>query len=217
MKYYYPFDPRIHNFGNTGRLGRVHAELAPFFTKAIDNKAYNGVDIRKEIYRTIPNEYNVLDICCGVGLSTRKNPNNYKIKQSNNKYGFTIGIDTSTQMINKAKKMFDKTSDTLFFVGNAENFGQVYNFKCDIVTCMFAFHEMPEYAHNIIIENSLRLAKKEVLIIDIAPNYKSNFIMRSGEPFLLEYKKTIQSTMQKYNFNETIIIPNHVYSWKYLK
>ena len=37
---------------------------------------------------------------------------------------------------------------------------------------MFAFHEMPQYAHEKIINNSLRLAAKEIDIIDLSPEYK---------------------------------------------
>ena len=47
--FYYPYDPRIHNFGNIGLGGAIHAEFAPIFTKLIDFKAYSKRDIRKEI------------------------------------------------------------------------------------------------------------------------------------------------------------------------
>ena len=204
--FYYPFDPRIHNLGNTGIRGAIHAEFAPVFTKLIDLKAYNGRDIRKEITQKLLNEnkqnnknYSILDLCCGVGLSTAE-----------------FGIDTSPQMINKAKRLFP---DKKFMIANAEYFGnsnesdEVYNFN--LVTSMFSFHEMPMTAHEKIIENSIKLAKKEILIIDLSPEYRSSQLMRNGEPYLLDYQKTIEKTMDKYSFERTDYIPNHVTIWKY--
>lgn len=45
MPYKYPYDPRIHNFGNVGLGGKIHASLARPITKLIDNAAYSGEDI----------------------------------------------------------------------------------------------------------------------------------------------------------------------------
>ena len=220
--FYYPFDPRIHNLGNTGIKGTIHAEFAPVFTKLIDLKAYNGRDIRKEIIYKLENKnynknYNInlnnnlndgpnnepknkiLDLCCGVGISTAQ-----------------YGIDTSPQMINKAKRQFPNKK---FLVENAENFWKSNHLdfftRIDIVTCMFAFHEMPEYAHKKIINNSLRLASKEVIIVDLSPEYKSSKLMRNGEPYLLDYQKTIEKTMDSYSFQRSDYIPKHVTIWKY--
>lgn len=205
---YYPFNPNIHNLGNVGSGGALHAELAPLFTKMIDIKAYNGRNIRQEIIdklenkdinRNLKNKNKILDLCCGVGISTSQ-----------------YGIDTSPQMINKAKRLYPNKK---FIVENAENFWKSINLDfftdIDIVTCMFAFHEMPQYAHEQIINNSLRLASKEVNIIDISPEYKSSKLMLNGEPYLLDYQKTIEKTMDKYSFKRTDYIPNHVSIWSY--
>lgn len=200
--FYYPFNPNIHNLGNIGFSGTIHAELAPIFTKIIDIKAYNGINVRQEIIDKLQNngaKYKILDLCCGIGLSSAY-----------------YGIDTSPQMIKKAKRLFPKKK---FVVENAEN---IYKSKhlefcvnVDVITCMFAFHEMPEYAHNKIINNSLHLASKKVLIVDISPEYKSSQLMRSGEPYLLDYQNTIVKTMDKYNFKRTDYIPGHVTIWEY--
>ena len=227
MMRYYPYDNRIHNFGNVGFGGKIHAEIAPLVTREIDNKAYGGVDIRKMLYNKIPKEYSLLDMCCGVGLSTR-------ITTDFDRPNYTVGIDTSPQMLNKAIRMNktrkqnnqlikgkSKSSNHLhlreFYLGNAENYGSFEKFNFDVVTCMFAFHEMPEYAHHKIINNALKIAKKEVIILDIAPNYKSNMIMRSGEPFIEEYQKSIQNTMHSYSFIEEVLFKNHAHSWTLIK
>lgn len=211
--HYYPFDPNIHNLGNTGFSGAFHAELAPIFNKIIDIKAYNGRNIRQEIIDKLENKNyytnldnsnkksknKILDLCCGIGISTAQ-----------------YGIDTSPQMINKAKRHFPNKK---FIVENAENFWKSNKLEfftdLDIITCMFAFHEMPEYAHEKIIDNSLRLVSKEVVIVDLSPEYKSSQLMRNGEPYLLDYQKTIEKTMDKYSFKRTDYIPNHVTIWKY--
>ena len=196
--FYYPYDPRIHNFGNIGLGGAIHAEFAPIFTKLIDFKAYNRRNIRKEITDKLlgkqSENYQILDLCCGVGFSTSE-----------------FGIDTSPQMINKAKRLFP---DKKFMVANAEDFKPKNHAKFSAVTSMFSFHEMPMTAHEKIIENSMKLAKKEILIIDISPEYQSSQLMRSGEPYLLDYQKTIEKTMDKYSFERSDYIPGHVTGWK---
>ena len=65
----YWYNSEIHNMGNIGVLGNIHAASSPIITKFIDYRAYNGRDIRKEIYDTF--EGNVLDLCCGTGFSTK--------------------------------------------------------------------------------------------------------------------------------------------------
>ena len=202
--YYYPFNPRIHNLGNVGISGAIHAEFAPVFTKFIDIKAYGGRNIRQEIIDKLENndkgpKNKILDLCCGVGISTAQ-----------------YGIDTSPQMINKAKRYFPKKN---FLLENAENFWKSnhldFFMNIDIVTCMFAFHEMPKYAHEKIINNSLRLASKEIIIVDLSPEYKSSKLMRDGEPYLLDYQKTIEKTMDNYSFKRSDYITNHVTIWNY--
>ena len=65
----------------------------------------------------------ILDLCCGTGISTAQ-----------------YGIDTSPQMINKAKRHFPNKK---FAIENAENFWKSNHLEffrnLDIVTCMFAF------------------------------------------------------------------------------
>ena len=42
---------------------------------------------------------------------------------------------------------------------------------------MFSLHEMPKHAQKII-SNAKRIAKNEVLIMDISPNYKPSKLMK---------------------------------------
>tara|TARA_B100000963_G_scaffold267970_1_gene236209 strand:- start:1390 stop:2031 length:642 start_codon:yes stop_codon:yes gene_type:complete len=201
IPYYY--NPNIHNFGNIGFFGKIHANVANQATKIIDNLRYNGKNIRSIIYKPyLNNNKTILDLCCGVGISTAPGQ---------------TGIDTSIEMLKVARKNNKKSkTNTQFYFGNAENFKP--KIKPDIVTCMFAFHEMPQQAQIRVINNGIMIAKEEFIIVDIAPNYKNKNppkIMLSGEPYLLDYLHNIENLL--YDFEETIYIPNHVHVWKYKK
>lgn len=194
--YPYYYDKRIHNLGNVGFPGKVHAEAALLSTKIIDRIRYNGRNIRKEIMNEYKNN-TVLDFCCGIGISTTKNG---------------VGIDTSSEMLSVAKKYkFNKNKK--FYLENAENYKPDQEF--DIVTCMFAFHEMPLSAHIKIVNNAFKIAKKEIVIVDIASNYKPKDIMLSGEPYLIDYMETIDNTLNC--FEKINYIDGHVNIWKYKK
>ena len=63
-------DPRIHNLGNVGMRGMLHALAAPMATRIIDILAYEGRDVRAELLQDIGEHETVVDLCCGTGLST---------------------------------------------------------------------------------------------------------------------------------------------------
>ena len=195
VPYYY--NPNIHNFGNIGFRGKIHANLANQATKIIDNIRYDGKNIRSLIYEPyFKNNKTILDLCCGVGISTPPGQ---------------MGVDTSKEMLEVAKK---NNKNSKFYFGNAETFRPKKDI--DIVTCMFAFHEIPLDAQIRIINNALYIAKEEFIIVDIAPNYKKKNpppIMLSGEPYLMDYLNNINDIL--YDFEETIVVPNHVHMWKY--
>ena len=195
IPYYY--NPNMHSFGNIGIGGKIHSEIAPFVSKMIDNIRYNGVDIRKEIMKPYVNN-TVLDLCCGVGISTCKNG---------------IGIDTSNEMLAVAKRY---NKDKNFYFGNAENFRPKKDI--DIVSCMFAMHEMPPEAQIKTIQNALIIANKEVIFVDIAPDYKDkkpSKYMLAGEPYLLDYLDNIDNLL--FDFDNEVYIDKHVHIWRYKK
>jgi len=192
----YYYNPKMHNFGNIGFGGKIHANLSPFATKMIDIIRYDNKNIRKIIMDDYKN-YSILDLCCGTGFSTYEN---------------AIGIDTSNEMLNVARRISNNNNQNKqFYYGNAE----IYRPKkdIDIVSCMFSFHEMPNQAQIKIINNALRIAKKEFIIVDISPNYKPSELMLSGEPYLINYLNTIDKML--FDFEEYVIVPNHVHVWKY--
>ena len=210
-KYYY--DKRIHNLGNTGLGGQLHSKLAPYATKLIDDKCYNSVNIRQAIISNYNQDFykvherlpKLIDLCCGTGYSTAANQ---------------IGIDTSDAMLSAAQatlsqalKKQQKNKDitkTQFIKGNAENYGK--NEEFDTATLMFAFHEMPNYAHHKIIKNAKRITTHDIIIVDISPSYSPSLLMLSGEPYLLNYKATIQELLTDHQFNYVEYIINTHYT-----
>jgi SAM-dependent methyltransferase len=218
-KYYY--DSRIHNFGNVGLGGHLHSLIAPYATTMIDNKCYNSVNIRQLILSKYNQDFykkheklpKIIDLCCGTGTSTAPNQ---------------LGIDTSEAMISaatsskaltsaatssKAKKANTSKPHAQFIIGNAENYGHEDEF--DTSTIMFAFHEMPNYAHHKIIKNAKKISKHDIIIVDISPNYSPSNLMLSGEPYLLNYKATIHELLTQHQFTYLEYIPNHVGLWVY--
>ena len=191
VPYYY--DRRIHNLGMIGLSGKIHAESAVLSTRIIDKIRYDGIDIRKKIIENLNKNNNTLiDFACGVGLSTAPN---------------SVGIDTSPEMLKVANRI--NRDNKKFIKGNAETFFQK---KYDIVTCMFAFHEMPLEAQINVRENMILNANKKVVIVDIASDYKPKKIMLSGEPYLLDYLDNIENILK--DFKQIILIPNHVHLWE---
>ena len=201
----------IHNLGNTGALGNLHALTAPFMTKFIDRAAYGGRNIREEVYNSL--DGSVLDMCCGTGFSTKPG---------------CVGIDTSLEML-RFSKIFNPGSDYRY--GNAETFGS--NEEFDTVSIMFSFHEMPRDAHRNIIRNAIRVARKKVVLVDISKDYKPTTAMLSGEPYLLDYLDSFQKTMDNIvwkeetdasfpifhipRWNKTTLVDKHVDMWEYNK
>lgn len=104
-------DPRIHNFGNLGWRGLLHALIVPIATHMIDRFAYSGVNARQQIHESeFPHEAEVVDLCCGVGFSSARN-------------GRVTAVDTSELMLTVAK--LRRPDVQHFEVGNAEQWGEV--------------------------------------------------------------------------------------------
>lgn len=192
----YPFDPRIHSLGNTGFRGKLHAKMAPFFTKAIDVIAYGGVDVRTQEVKRYENK-TILDFGCGTGFSTSDTVG-------------SLGIDTSKEMLSEARKLFPEKD---FMCGHAEKFKTSDEF--DIVTCMFLMHEAPSFCRKRIIDNALSIAKQEVVVIDISPFYKPSKMMLDGEPYLLDYLSNISLELTSIGFQEDVVVKGHVHRWTY--
>ena len=108
-----------------------------------------------------------MDLGCGVGLSTAKGG---------------IGVDTSREMLAVAKSSNPRCN---FVRANAVSFGKDAEF--DIATVFFLLHEAPNQGRVDVIQNAIRIAADQVVIVDIHPSYTPSKSMLSGEPFVLDY------------------------------
>ena len=89
-------------------------------------KLINLVNIEKENF--------VLDVACGTGVVTKQ------IQKKVGKYGYVVGIDTSTTAIKIAKK-WNENNNLDFINTDAENFA--FSKKFDIITCQYALFFFP--------------------------------------------------------------------------
>eukprot|EP00965_Chrysotila_dentata_P181014 5975259-Pleurochrysis_carterae.AAC.1 len=178
-------DARIHNLGNCGVRGALHAAIAPFSTGLLDAVAYDGRDIRREMLGSelyadsLSNQ--VVDFGCGVGYSTAD------AAGGDGDARLSVGIDTSAEMVSMARLLFP---DKLFLRANAETFGHARS--CDVVTISFVLHEVPRAGRLAILRNARRIARKRVVVLDIAPSYTPSAMMLTGEPYLLDYISRIE-------------------------
>ena len=193
----YAFDPRIHNFGNHGVLGKMHAKIAPIFTKMVDATVYDGKDIRQKIVEDQGRNTTILDLGCGTGFST------------SDSFG-CVGIDASQEMIDEAKVQFP---GKIFEVGHAEYYEPEKSY--DVVTCMFLMHEAPGFARRRIIDNAIKIANNKVVVVDIAPEYMPSKLMKLGEPYIEDYLANIRDDLSA--LSEDVIVKGHVHSWTFCK
>ena len=114
----YWFNPVIHTLGNTGFMGAFHAAVGALTTKIIDKVAYKGRDIRSEVAlelkdRVLESKQNnstdvrVLDMACGVGMSTRALKKAFDGVENVT----IIGLDTSPEMIEMSELLTVHDSD----------------------------------------------------------------------------------------------------------
>lgn len=204
----YQFDPRIHNFGNVGVGGMFHSFMARPFTKLIDLAAYDGRNIRVDIIKNlkIENPEFVADFCSGTGTSTEALRKCFKD-------AVVTGVDTSREMLRVAKIF---TENINYLEDNVETVE--LEDKQDLITVMFALHEIPKDARLIILENIKNNLKDDgkVLIVDIDTSYIPSESMLSGEPYVQDYLKNIDADVLKVFPNSTkeVYIEGHVRIWK---
>ena len=207
MPYKYPYDPRIHNFGNVGLGGKIHANLARPITKLIDIAAYSGEDIRDIIVDNLKDDVKtVSDWCCGTGMSTDSLSKKYKNVQ-------IVAVDTSHEMLEVAKRCSNANAN--FIWGDVETV-KLPN-PVDLITIMFAFHEIPQHGRLKILKNARENLSEngKLLVVDIDTSYKPSRAMLSGEPYVLDYIKNIRSDIISIFpiVHENVPVPGHVRQW----
>jgi len=106
-----------------------------------------------------------------------------------------------------------------FVQGNAED-TQLPGSSYDLVTIMFAMHEIPSAARVKILQEAERLVKVDgvVAIIDISRHYKASESMLRGEPYILEYQKHFDNQIRELDGSLLFtgyhaVVPKHVDMW----
>jgi ubiquinone/menaquinone biosynthesis C-methylase UbiE len=191
-------------------------------------------DLRRHVGKA---NAHVLDLCCGVGMSTRALQSAFEDAAS------IIAVDTSKEMIEMAKmlncksfweyvmaKWFSANSNSKqddddykksipkYAIGNAEN-TSLPNEAFDLVTIMYAFHEAPHHGRYRILREARRVLRDgaTLCVMDIAPSFEPSPTMLAGEPYVLEYKKNIQKQLEKIQgFTDLVykeVVPGHVGLW----
>jgi ubiquinone/menaquinone biosynthesis C-methylase UbiE len=173
-----------------------------------------------------------MDLCCGVGISTRALHDAFPDAEK------VVGLDTSPQMIAMANfldwhiRFFrpvlalvsEKVSTaataagSVFERGNAE--GTKHPDKAfDLVTIMYAFHEVPKEGRERILTEAHRLLKPggTLAVVDITRDYRPSQSMLSGEPYVIEYQKNIHKQIQRFRGflrpRYEAVVPGHVGLW----
>lgn len=115
--------------------------------------------------------------------------------------------------------LFSSTSTQASYrIANAEN-TKLPNLSFDLVTIMYAFHEVPMEGRIRILNEARRLLRRggHLAIVDICPTYKPAEAMLAGEPFVLEYQQNIDSqlaSLNKFRFTKRkSVVPGHVNLW----
>lgn len=188
-------DTRIHNLGNHGLLGYIHALVAKSITEIIDEKVYKGYNVRSLLHEN----KNAVDFGCGTGTST---PNG------------AIGVDCSKEMLHVARSTHP---DKQFVRGLAERWGVSQMVSVSI--CSFLLHEQPMDRRHRILKNAYRVCRDYMLIMDIDPLYKPSFMMLLGEPYILDYLDNIDSDIFNFfdEYSRTEVVPGHVILWNITK
>lgn len=208
------FNPDIHNFGNIGIGGEIHANLATFATKFIDRKAYKNKNVRYEIMKELfklnkINNINIaLDIGCGVGISTESL---YNCLKDNNT--IIYAIDSSPNMLKVARKNIVNNNIIFIEKNIVEPIPVGLHGTIDFISIMFLCHESPTNGHHDLLTRSHELLKENgyILIIDIDENYNPSPSMLLGEPYLIEYQKTFRNTLKYFiNNNYFTVVDNNL-------
>ena len=163
---------------------KIWNEVAPRYHKRWASVNKGPFQSTKELIDLVKiNKKNlVLDVACGTGVVTKQ------IQKKIGKYGYVVGIDTSTTAIKIAKKWNQKNKNLDFINTDAENF--TFSKKFDIITCQYALFFFPNAQKALKnMKNSLRKSGKIGISVhgskDNVPFFSS--ILDSATKYIPDY------------------------------
>jgi ubiquinone/menaquinone biosynthesis C-methylase UbiE len=188
----------------------------------------------------------VVDLCCGVGISTRALCEAFPeaeavvgvdtsaqmvamarfltnhlsfFKPVIAKWGAAVSEGYYTVLKGKGTTINQATRSAVTYARvNAED-TKLPGKSFDLVTVMYAFHEVPMKGRQKILSEARRLlhAGGTLAVIDISTDYKPSDSMLLGEPYVLEYQSNIQSQLTNlqgfFRPEYKVLVPGHVSMW----
>jgi ubiquinone/menaquinone biosynthesis C-methylase UbiE len=209
----YSNNPKIHHFGNNNYAMSL---LSPIMTIIIDTVAFNGRNIRYDAANLmkerleLKDNSNMLDIGCGVGISTRLI---LKVYPNAN----MVAIDTSKEMIHISEQISHVKSPKFKKIQFLNTDSHTYlrtTKKVDCIFIMFLLHEVPQYSTRDILRQCQKKTKN-ICIVDISETYSPSNLMLGGEPYVKDYQKNIQSNIVEYfpNAKKVNLVEGQVTMW----
>jgi ubiquinone/menaquinone biosynthesis C-methylase UbiE len=139
---------------------------------------------------------------------------------------------TTTKMISSKIKLASAKSKSFYETQARKVKDAVVNFRrvnaedtklpngsVDLVTIMYAFHEIPRWGRDKILNEAYRLLRPggTLAIVDISADYEPSETMLMGEPYVLEYQKNIHFQLDtakgfRKSFSRSVV-PGHVQMW----
>jgi ubiquinone/menaquinone biosynthesis C-methylase UbiE len=133
---------------------QIFSLIRPFF--------HNGFKGRKKIIKKlkITSKEKIIDIACGVGTFSTLIPGEY------------TGVDINPEFVKFAKRKYKKN----FLVADATNlkmFNDKFFDKALVIDCL---HHLSDDKVKKILEETSRITKNKILIIDVSEQTRNNFI-----------------------------------------
>jgi ubiquinone/menaquinone biosynthesis C-methylase UbiE len=204
------------------------------------------LQVANELFKTVrKGKARVVDLCCGVGTSTRALCEAFPDAEAvvgvdtsaemiamarylTNHLSFFKPVVTKCDAAVSAGYIASKGKGTTINQAtrsaveyarvNAED-TKLPGKSFDLVTIMYAFHEVPIQGREKMLREARRLlnAGGTLAVIDISTDYKPSYSMLLGEPYVLEYQSNIQSQLRNlqgfFRPEYKVLVPGHVSMW----
>lgn len=203
-----PFHPSVHNLGNVGWGGALHAAGARRVCRWIDAFAYKGVNMRRSLStlfcESYPDGTHVLDAGCGTGVLTGELCD----------AGFLVrAVDTSEEMVRQARMDEPRAEYEVRNIADLEG-------RVDVSVACMVFHELPATGWGEALESMFRVTAGDVWVVDVDPRIRPTSYFLAGEPYLPKYLEAGEAAIRKAahkderRVEEVALVPGRVMGWR---